>query len=97
MFEDGIYKMWYSYRGIADYRKNRDFSYRIGYAESRDGIEWTRMDEDVRIEVSDSGWDSEMVAFAYVYRHRRRKYMMYNGNGFGHSGIGRAVWAGEVQ
>ena len=40
---------------------------------------------------SEDGWDSEMVAFAYVYKHRDRWYMVYNGNGFGASGIGYAV------
>ncbi len=40
------------------------------------------------------GVDRAMVAFAYVYEHRGQQFMMYNGNGFGHSGIGRAVRVG---
>ena len=86
-----LYRMWYSYRGIADYRTNPDFTYRIGYAESDDGIHWERMDERAGIDITEGGWDAEMVAFAYVYRHRDSWWMMYNGNGFGDSGIGYAT------
>ena len=89
--EDGIYKMWYSYRGIKDYRTNPEHSYRIGYAESEDGIHWTRKDEEVGIDVSDEGWDSQMIAYAYVYHHKGKKYMIYSGNDFGKAGLGYAV------
>jgi len=89
--EDGIYKMWYCYRGSFDYRTNKDQSYRIGYAESTDGIKWIRKDEEVGIDRSDDGWDSEMMEYPYVYEHKGRKYMLYNGNGFGKSGFGYAI------
>lgn len=89
--EDGIYKMWYSYRGRREYRTNRAQSYRLGYAESDDGIHWQRKDEEVGISVSDEGWDSQMIEYAYVYNHRGRRYMVYNGNEFGGSGLGYAV------
>ena len=82
--EDGIYKMWYSYRG---------HSYRIGYAESANGLTWERKDEEVGIEVSESGWDSEMICYPHVFKHNRQKYMLYNGNGYGKSGIGLAILA----
>ncbi len=88
--DEGIYRMWYSYRGIRDYRTNKSFTYRIGYAESADGIHWERKDEEAGIDVSEEGWDSEMVCFAYVYDHKGERYMIYNGNGFGASGIGYA-------
>lgn len=80
--EDGLYKMWYSYRGE---------SYRIGYAESMDGIEWERKDEDVGIDVSESGWDSQMVEYPFVFDHNGERYMLYNGNEYGKTGIGLAV------
>lgn len=92
--EDGLYKMWYSYRGIRDYRTNKAHSYRVGYAESRDGLAWERMDERVGIDVSAEGWDSIMVTYAHVYEHNGRKHMVYNGNGFGESGFGHAVLRG---
>jgi len=89
--EDGIYKMWYCYRGIRDYRTNKAHSYRIGYAESKDGLEWERKDNLAGIDVSAEGWDSVMITYAQVYKHKGRKYMIYNGNGFGRSGFGYAV------
>lgn len=89
--ENGIYKMWYSSRGVAKYRENKVESYRIGYAESVQGIEWQRKDDEVGIEVSASGWDSEMIAYPFVFERRNKKYMFYNGNGFGKSGIGYAI------
>jgi hypothetical protein len=84
--EDGLYKMWYSYRGQ---------SYRIGYGESLDGIKWTRKDEDVGIDVSASGWDSEMIEYPYLFENEGVHYMFYNGNGYGKTGIGLAVLARE--
>ena len=89
--EGAVYKMWYSCRGVNNYRTDRTNSYRIGYAESEDGIKWQRKDELAGIDVSESGWDTEMIEYPYVYEHKGSKYMMYNGNGFGKSGIGYAV------
>jgi hypothetical protein len=66
-------------------------SYRLGYAESPDGLTWSRRDEQVGIEPSASGWDSEMMEYPYVFEHKGRKHMLYNGNGFGESGFGYAV------
>lgn len=89
--ENGIYKMWYSNRDAAAYRENKTKSYRIGYAESLNGIEWERKDASSGIDVSESGWDSEMIAYPFILRSQNKKYMFYNGNGFGKSGIGYAV------
>jgi len=89
--EDGIYKCWLCYRNAIDYRTDKNNSYRIGYAESSDGIYWSRDDDEVGIDVSDNGWDSEMMAYPYVILNNRRKYLFYNGNGFGKSGFGYAI------
>lgn len=92
VIRDGaLYRMWYSYRGLENYRKDGNTSYRIGYAESQNGIDWTRKDEIGGLDVSPSGWDSEMVAYPFVINHGAGKYMFYNGNGFGKSGLGYAV------
>lgn len=88
---NGIYHMFYSYRKANDYRINRDNSYRIGYAKSNDAIKWERMDELVGIDVSENGWDSEMIEYPYVVRRNDKLIMFYNGNGFGQSGIGCAI------
>jgi hypothetical protein len=84
--EGGLYRMWYSHRGD---------SYRIGYAESKDGAYWRRRDEDVGIDVSPSGWDSESVQYAHVFRHRGRLHMLYNGNHYGKTGFGLAICESE--
>ncbi|ODS40530.1 MAG: hypothetical protein A7315_02535 [Candidatus Altiarchaeales archaeon WOR_SM1_79] len=89
--EKGVYKMWYSYRTAVNYRSDKSESYKIGYAESIDGIKWIRKDDEVGIDVSEKGWDSEMIAYAYIYEHKGKKYMLYNGNGFGKSGFGYAI------
>jgi len=89
--EGGKYRMWYCYRGSRGYRTDKDQSYRLGYAESEDGFRWTRKDDEVGIDRSEQGWDSEMIEYPFVYVHRGRKYMFYNGNGFGETGFGYAV------
>ena len=95
VLSEGVYRMWYCYRGSLDYRTDPRTAYRIGYAESGDGVRWDRKDDEVGIDRSDSGWDSVMQAYPYVYEHRGQKYMLYNGNGFGQSGIGYAVLEDE--
>ena len=89
--ENGLYRMWYCYRGSVGYRTDKAQSYRLGYAESPDGVRWTRKDEEVGIERSESGWDSQMMEYPYVYEHKGKKHMLYNGNGFGETGFGYAV------
>jgi predicted GH43/DUF377 family glycosyl hydrolase len=81
--ENGLYKMWYSYRETR--------SYQIGYAESINGIDWVRKDNEVGIQPSLIGWDDEMVCYPYLFDHRNSRYMIYNGNGYGKSGFGLAV------
>jgi hypothetical protein len=89
--ENNLYKMWYSYRGAVEYRSNTNASYKIGYAESVDGIHWERKDEHSGIELSANGWDSEMMAYPHVVSYKGKKFMFYNGNGFGRSGFGYAT------
>ena len=79
--EHNIYKMWYSFRGVA---------YRIGYAESIDGIHWIRKDDEVGIDVSKTGWDSEMIEYPFIFDRKGDRYMLFNGNGYGKTGIGLA-------
>ena len=76
------YRMWYSF--------HRGQGYRLGYAESRDGLTWTRMDDKVGITTSPSGWDSESISHAHLISFNGELYMLYNGNGFGRTGFGIA-------
>jgi hypothetical protein len=77
-----MYRMWYSYRGKA---------FRIGYAESRDGISWVRRDAEVGIEPSPGDWDGESIEYPSIFDHRGNRYMLYNGNGYGRTGFGLAI------
>jgi hypothetical protein len=84
VLKDGsVYRAWYGH--------DAGRGYRIGYAESPDGYVWERLDALAGIEVSESGWDSEALEYPYVFAHEGRKYMIYNGNGFGRDGFGLAV------
>jgi len=87
--ENGLYKMWFAYRGSYDFRDGKD-AYRIGYAESEDALHWRR--KKPGINYSTSGWDSTMQTYPCVLEHGSKRYLFYNGNGFGKTGIGYAVW-----
>lgn len=96
--ENGIYKMIYSYRNAHNYRTDRNQSYRIGYAESLDGVKWERKDHLVGIAKSEdpNQWDYEMINYCHTYLHNNKRYLLYNGNGFGASGFGYAVWNADT-
>lgn len=64
--------------------------YRLGYAESADGLHWKREDQELGLDVSDSGWDSRMMAYASVVLHGERAWLFYNGNDYGATGVGYA-------
>lgn len=80
------FEMWFSYRS------GTGTPYRIGYARSSDGCFWKLCLNSVGIDVSEKGWDSEMIEYPFVFIHKGRRYMLYNGNGYGKSGFGLAVW-----
>lgn len=83
--EHGGFDMWFSYRNGSGQR------YRIGHAKSADGLKWTLDLENADINVSDQGWDSDMIEYPYVLDHAGARYMLYNGNGYGKTGFGLAV------
>ncbi len=78
----GVYHMWYSYRGAA---------YRIGYAWSEDGVRWTRRDDLAGIDVGPASWDSRSICYSHVFERRGALYMLYCGNDYGRDGLGLAV------
>ena len=53
IFANGKYHMFFCYREASDFRKNKDRSYKIGYAHSTDLISWIRDDSKVVIEISE--------------------------------------------
>ena len=90
IFERGMYHMWFSSRGSHNFRKQGNESYRIGYAYSKNLTHWIRDDSKAGINVSDEGWDSEMICYPNIIKINKKYYMFYNGNGFGKSGFGYA-------
>jgi predicted GH43/DUF377 family glycosyl hydrolase len=83
--EKNKYLMWYSYRGSPQAK-----TYRIGYAESIDGIKWMRKDRKAGIDVSPTGWDCEMIEYPNVFDYQGQRYMLYCGNNYGKTGFGLA-------
>lgn len=82
VIEEGLWRMWFSYKST---------SYRVGYAESVDGLKWERLDHRAGIDISPSGFDSEMLEYAAVIRYNEQRFMFYNGNNYGFDGIGLAI------
>jgi hypothetical protein len=80
----------FAYRKPIDFRENIKHSYRLGYASSNDLETWNRDDSKVGIDVSESGWDSEMMAYPQVGEVDGRILLFYCGNNFGRSGFGVA-------
>jgi predicted GH43/DUF377 family glycosyl hydrolase len=78
------YYLFYSIR-----RKN--ISYRIGYAVSNDNCKtWQRKDNIEGLEISSTGWDSEMICYPAVITVLGKTYLFYNGNNNGETGFGYA-------
>ena len=80
--DNNIWKMWFSYK--ID-------KYRIGYAESIDGMIWKRNDSFANISVGKDSFDSDMIEYPSVIKYKNKYYMFYNGNNYGYDGIGLAV------
>ena len=90
--KDGaLYRRWFIYRGSQDFRDGKG-SYRIGYAESKDKVTWTRLDQYAGIACSKDDWDSLMQAYPAAIDVGSDRYLFYNGNSFGATGFGCAVW-----
>ncbi len=81
---DGLQHMIYSVRSA-------DKGYRLGYAESENGIDWLRKDDQIGIDVSQSGWDSEMICFGKTLATAYGTYLFYSGNNLGEAGFGVAI------
>lgn len=83
----GLLGMWFSYVHSSIGK------YRLGYAESTDGIHWSRNDSNAG--VSDTpDFASEMMCYPAVFEVSGSRYLLVNGNGFGAQGFGIAVWRG---
>jgi hypothetical protein len=91
----GSYHMFFCYRRSANFR-NRENGYRIGYAVSRDLRDWSRDDSKAGIDVSDDGWDAEMISYPHVFELDGETYLLYLGNQVGREGFGIARLEGSL-
>jgi hypothetical protein len=95
-FSNGKYHMFFCYRHSSHYR-SKTRGYRIGYAHSTNLVDWTRDDDKVGIDVSDQGWDSEMISYPHVFELDGRTYLAYLGNQVGREGFGLAMLDGKLE
>ena len=93
VLEGEMLKMWFTFRGSRDFRDGTD-SYRLGYAEANitSPTEWVRKDELIGINLGPEEYDNLMQAYPAVLDVGEKRYLFYNGNGFGYNGICLAVW-----
>jgi len=96
IFANGRYHMFFCYRYSLGYR-GRERGYRIGYASSADLTDWVRDDTLAGIDVSDEGWDSEMVSYPHVFELDGKTLMFYLGNQVGRHGFGLAELQGTLR
>ncbi len=75
--------MWFCSRGER---------YRIRKAHSEDGISWRRAGLQDAIDVSETGWDSDMIEYPNVFDHDGKRYLLYAGASYGRTGFGIARW-----
>lgn len=95
-FANGQYHMFFCYRYSCNYRSQTG-GYRIGYASSRNLTDWQRDDSKAGIDVSDTGWDAEMISYPHVFALDGKTYLAYLGNQVGRHGFGLAVLDGTLE
>ena len=67
-----------------------DLQYRIGFSESDDFVNWTRMDDRSGLNVTPGDFDSNMICYPNLVQHKGDLFMFYNGNSFGKDGFALA-------
>ncbi|MDB5416122.1 MAG: hypothetical protein JWR10_4457 [Rubritepida sp.] len=77
-----LWRMWYCRRLPI---------YELGYATSADGITWQREDFEVAFPGASPEWEAGVRTYPAVFDHAGRRYMLYNGTGYGRSGFGLAM------
>ena len=95
-YANGSYHMFFCYRYSSDYRSKKN-GYRIGYASSANLTDWRRDDSKAGIDISEEGWDSEMISYPHVFELDGKIYMAYLGNQVGRYGFGLALLDGNLE
>jgi len=76
------YSMWYA---------RRYPHYRLGYAQSVDGETWERRDHEILMTGPVGVWEALEMTYPCVFDHGGRRYLLYNGDGYGQTGFGIAI------
>lgn len=99
IFKNNKYHMFFCYRKNLNFRTNKNNSYRIGYAWSKDLVNWNREDDKAGIDISENAesFDSVMVAYPHIFELGNKIYMLYLGNEVGKYGFGLAELCGELE
>lgn len=95
-YANGKYHMFFCYRYSNHYRGKKN-GYRIGYASSTNLKNWIRDDSKAGIDVSERGWDAEMICYPHVFELDGKIYLAYIGNQVGRHGFGLAVLEGKLE
>lgn len=82
--QEGIYRMWYSIR------RALPPEYRMGYAQSHDGLKWVRFDQHMD-QLNESG-HGETSEYPCVINSGGKSWMLFNGRKHGADGIQLAVF-----
>lgn len=91
--EHGFGRPWVVQKSPKEYqlfysvRKRSVSAYRLGYAESLDGIKWTRKDDQMGLNVSPGSFDENAIMYSAVISVGNKTYCFYNGDGFGKDGF----------
>lgn len=103
---DGVYHMWFGVYDMArDSRADGSGespspegrertgagSYRLEYARSTDGVNWTRYADQPVMPLTPGGFDSTAQTYASVVDMGEQLWMFYTGDGLGATGVGLAT------
>ena len=86
LYRNGIWHMVFCHRHTVGFRNNRNKSYKLGYASSRDMKNWIR--DDSKIQIPPEDWCNEMQCYPNIFEMDGDVYLLYNGNHFAKEGFG---------
>lgn len=90
--EHGISRPWIIKRGEVYYMfysvRHLDGGYRFEFAYSNDLLNWHRVGKFEGMDLSNKGWDSQMMCYPAFVSLKGRDYIIYCGNNNGEGGVG---------
>lgn len=91
--EHGFGRPWIVRRAPDDYqlfysvRRLSHKAYRLGYAESVNGVEWSRKDDEMGLDITPGDFDGNAIMYSAVITVHEKTWCFYNGDNFGLDGI----------